>query len=909
MSLVQNPTVDCVPQLGGPAIVGTATNAILNTVDHPRLSSKRKLDDYGGPTFDDEEEDQDENDAAFAELVSVRMRKDEPNAVHSSSDAQPRSITAAQFNPRVPDDRSTSYSCSTRAESTRSESRLQFFIKMIPEGKTMVFQFCPRDTVRSVHDRIQLVTGIPVHEQRLIYRGKQLQWERTLAECSIQNDAGLELVGRMRSTGHPHAWQVVDGIVSVVCRLCRGETILTAANDIKQRMTKFLTETPKDEERVPGHLQIFLSCSAPAALVMLYMSPIKGNKDCADSSISHFLNFLNSSRNELPKPYHNYCAPIVLEFCKLLRRAAIEDPLYLSCRSTLGSLLENSKKVIVMQEIFPFVSELGNSLSKDLVSSMESPTSVGPLLGDVRDLAAFLLLLRTEITEQVGFQGPIPVTLDGKGYKHPLYGKEIEFLHLLFIDLLKRMGECLHKMEQCLAVKHKGEGETIYSGWSQYLAILKELNSVSKLYLGAEEDFWMVLKLRKSSLCTLIIKYAKRTDDHQWLLEQKDVTDFESRRHLAMMMFPEVKEDYEELHEMLIDRSQLLAESFEYIAKAEPEALHAGLFMEFKNEEATGPGVVREWFFLVCQAIFNPENALFVPCPNDRRRFFPNPTSKVDPLHLEYFNFSGRVIALALMHKVQVGVVFDRIFFLQLAGRDISLEDIRDADPCLYSSCKQILEMDSDFIDSDALGLTFVREVEELGTRKVVELQPGGKSIVVNSKNREQYVKRLIDHQFVTSISEQVSQFAQGFGHILCNSKLQKFFFQSLELEDLDSMLYGSETTICVNDWKAHTEYNGYKETDPQIFWFWKIVGAMSAEQRKVLLFFWTSVKYLPVEGFCGLASRLYIYKSTEPHDRLPSSHTCFYRLCFPPYPSMAIMQDRLHFITQEHVGCSFGTW
>ncbi|KAH0673385.1 hypothetical protein KY284_024472 [Solanum tuberosum] len=83
----------------------------------------------------------------------------------------------------------------------------------------------------------------------------------------------------------------------------------------------------------------------------------------------------------------------------------------------------------------------------------------------------------------------------------------------------------------------------------------------------------------------------------------------------------------------------------------------------------------------------------------------------------------------------------------------------------------------------------------------------------------------------------------------------------------------------------------------------------MSAEQRKVLLFFWTSIKYLPVEGFGGLASRLYIYKTRESNDRLPSSHTCFFRLCFPPYPSMDVMQDRLHIITQEHVGCSFGTW
>lgn len=196
-------------------------------------------------------------------------------------------------------------------------------------------------------------------------------------------------------------------------------------------------------------------------------------------------------------------------------------------------------------------------------------------------------------------------------------------------------------------------------------------------------------------------------------------------------------------------------------------------------------------------------------------------------MHLQYFSFSGRVIALALMHRVQVGVVFDRVFYLQLAGKCISLEDIQDADPSLYNSCKQILAMDAEFIDSDGLGLTFVREVEELGSRKIVELCPGGKNMVVNSRNREEYVNLLIRHRFVTSISEQMTYFAHGFSDILSNTRLHKLFFQSLELEDLDRMLFGSERPICVEDWKAHTEYNGFKENDPQILWFWKVCAFM----------------------------------------------------------------------------------
>ncbi|GFY91609.1 ubiquitin protein ligase 5 [Actinidia rufa] len=160
-------------------------------------------------------------------------------------------------------------------------------------------------------------------------------------------------------------------------------------------------------------------------------------------------------------------------------------------------------------------------LSNDLVSSMESPTSLGPSSSDVRDFSAFSIA----ITKSVAFGDSTE-----SDHSFSCYGEEIKFLH--------------------------------------YLAILKELNHISKRYENAEEQFWTKLRHRKVSMCYLILRYAKRNDDHGWFLEHKDVTDFESRRHLVMLMLPEVKDEYDELHEMLIDRSQLLTESFEYIARA-----------------------------------------------------------------------------------------------------------------------------------------------------------------------------------------------------------------------------------------------------------------------------------------------------------------------------------------------------
>nr|XP_017228464.1 PREDICTED: uncharacterized protein LOC108203795 [Daucus carota subsp. sativus] len=37
------------------------------------------------------------------------------------------------------------------------------------------------------------------------------------------------------------------------------------------------------------------------------------------------------------------------------------------------------------------------------------------------------------------------------------------------------------------------------------------------------------------------------------------------------------------------------------------------------------------------------------------------------------------------------------------------------------------------------------------------------------------------------------------------------------------SLLYGSEKALSVEDWKSHTDYDGYEETDRQISWFWEV--------------------------------------------------------------------------------------
>ncbi|KAI3942962.1 hypothetical protein MKW98_005474 [Papaver atlanticum] len=743
-------------------------------------------------------------------------------------------------------------SCSTSSSSSKS---LHFFVRN-SDGNTQV-----------IHANADDTTGIPVFEQGyLIYGRKNLEIDKTLGYYSIQRDAQLQLVARMRSTQYSDTWKAVDRLILTTGSLCRDEQhhdganatiVIDSVKHFIDMSLKFKTRNDNDAY-VSHHIQIFVCAGAAAALVMLFLSPIRDNKECAEMAIQLFLNPL--SDDEVKLELRTHFVPIILEFCTLLcSKTSTENPLYISCRNTLRKILETihvdrsrcfyyAQGRVEIQGLSLFVSELGRKVIKGLEYSPQ--TAAVSFLGDVSGFVAFSSPMCNAVEGGLGGMAHLPLCLTDL---HPCYVMELGTLHLVFLEMLGKIDKCLKKMEISVG-RSRGA-----------------LNTLSEIYEGAEEKVQSVLRTRQVALDYLVTN-SSRNNDHLWILEHKDLISFECRRHLAMTLLPELKEDYTRLFEMLIDRDRLLAESFNYVSKADVKDLVGGrLFMEFKNEKATGHGVLREWFCLVCQAICNPRNGLFLACAEDNRRFFPNPASDANPLHLEYFRFGGRVFALSLVYNVQVGILFDRTFFLQLAGETVSLEDARDADPLFYSSCKKILEMDTDLINSDALSLTFVTEVEKLGSRKPVELCPGGNSIAVDSKNREAYVNLLIQHRFVKSV----------FSEILCDASLIAFFFRSLEHEDLDRMLHGSDRALCVQDWKAHTEYNGYKTTDSQIIWFWKALAGFN----------------LP-----------YIYtKKHKSNERLPSAHTCLYRLCLPSYKSKSKMQESLQIITQEHLSCSFG--
>ncbi|KAJ6787420.1 hypothetical protein PWT90_04820 [Aphanocladium album] len=348
-----------------------------------------------------------------------------------------------------------------------------------------------------------------------------------------------------------------------------------------------------------------------------------------------------------------------------------------------------------------------------------------------------------------------------------------------------------------------------------------------------------------------------------------------------------------------VRRSHIFEDSFAEITRQSATDLKKRLMIKFDGEEGLDyGGVSREFFFLLSHEMFNPFYCLFEYSAHDNYTLQINPHSGINPEHLNYFKFIGRVVGLAIFHRRFLDAFFIGALYKMVLGKAVALADMEGVDADFHRSLQWMLDND---ISGGILEQTFSTEDERFGVMTTEDLIPDGRNIDVTNENKKQYVDLMVKWRIEKRIAEQFQAFKEGFHELIPQDLINVFDERELEL------LIGGIAEIDVDDWKKHTDYRGYTESDEVIQNFWKTVRSWDGEQKSRLLQFTTGTSRIPVNGFKDLQGsdgprRFTIEKAGEPVN-LPKAHTCFNRIDLPPYKDMETLQQKLTIAVEETMG------
>ncbi|PWN26791.1 HECT-domain-containing protein [Jaminaea rosea] len=347
-----------------------------------------------------------------------------------------------------------------------------------------------------------------------------------------------------------------------------------------------------------------------------------------------------------------------------------------------------------------------------------------------------------------------------------------------------------------------------------------------------------------------------------------------------------------------VRRTHIFEDSYAEIMRQQPNDLKKRLMIKFDGEDGLDyGGVSREFFFLLSHEMFNPFYCLFEYSAHDNYTLQINPHSGINPEHLNYFKFIGRILGLAIFHRRFLDAYFIVSFYKMILKKKITLSDLESVDADYHRSLQWMLDNPIE----DVVDETFTAVEDKFGEMVTVELRPGGENEAVTDENKREYVDLMTEWRISKRVEEQFRAFQSGFTELIPQDLINVFDERELEL------LIGGMSEIDVDDWKRFTDYRGFTEQDDVVQWFWQVVRAFPPERKSRLLQFTTGTSRIPVNGFKDLQGsdgprRFTIEKAGDP-SQLPKSHTCFNRLDLPPYTTMEQLEQKLVIAVEETVG------
>jgi len=210
-----------------------------------------------------------------------------------------------------------------------------------------------------------------------------------------------------------------------------------------------------------------------------------------------------------------------------------------------------------------------------------------------------------------------------------------------------------------------------------------------------------------------------------------------------------------------------------------------------------------------------------------------NPASNIScpDDHLVYYRFLGRVMGRALFDRQLIKGHMVRHLYKHLLGWPITFQDLEHEDDEYYKSLKKLSNME----DVSMTCLDFTATEETLGTRKEVELIPGGSMKEVTNENISDYLEANLKYRMLDRVRPQLTELLLGFFDVIPEPALSVFDHQEIEL-----LLCGLPH-LDMADWEANSIYSGlYEDKNSKynhiVNWFWEVVRDDFDQETKARL-------------------------------------------------------------------------
>lgn len=317
---------------------------------------------------------------------------------------------------------------------------------------------------------------------------------------------------------------------------------------------------------------------------------------------------------------------------------------------------------------------------------------------------------------------------------------------------------------------------------------------------------------------------------------------------------------------LIVDRSQVFEDSYNQLKNKEKDLFLGKFNIRFKDEAAIDVGsVTKEWIVLLMKDIVTK---LF-SC-SSQNYYYPSKNTSELPDFQNYFEFSGKIFALALIHNVSINVRFSTFFLKHILRIPIDFEDIKSYDENLYKSLIYLQENEANNLD-----LYFETSIKTPGGFTDVELIPNGGSIKVTNENKKEYIDTLVNYLLAKSIQQQIDAFCRGFDSLIPHNEIE-----NITIGDLEYLISGPGK-IDVNDLIKRIKVEVHNQEDSQaVQLFFDAISKWNNNYLEKLLMFVTGCYTVPLSG------EIFTIGVDGRNESLPIAHTSFNRLVLPKYTS-----------------------